>query len=81
VLRPEDFGSFECKAIPRSFKRYEKVKVKVVGPGWMKGEKLGVSRGRVVTIVDADRVRSGTEVNVRIERVVDGIYIASRMIY
>lgn len=81
VLRPEDFGSFECKAIPRSFKRYEKVKVKVVGPGWMKGEKLGVSRDRVITIVDADRVRSGTEVNVRIERVVDGIYIASRMIY
>jgi uncharacterized Fe-S cluster-containing radical SAM superfamily enzyme len=76
VLRPEDFGSFECKAIPRLFKRYEKVKVKAVGPGWMKGEKLGVSRDRVITIVDADRVRSGTEVNVRIERVVDGIYIA-----
>ncbi len=81
VLRPEDFGSFECKAIPRSFKRYEKVKVKVVGPGWMKGEKLAVARDRVITIVDADRVRSGTEVNVRIERVVGGIYIASRMIY
>jgi uncharacterized Fe-S cluster-containing radical SAM superfamily enzyme len=81
VLRPEDFGSFECKAIPRSFKRYEKVKVKVVGPGWMTGEKLAVARDRVITIVDADRVRSGTEVNVRIERVVDGIYIASRMIY
>jgi len=81
VLRPEDFGSFECKAIPRSFKRYEKVKVKVVGPGWMKGEKLAVARDRVITIVDADRVRSGTEVNVRIERVVDGIYMASRMIY
>ncbi|MDD1744587.1 MAG: radical SAM protein [Candidatus Methanoperedens sp.] len=81
VLRPEDFGSFECKAIPRSFKRYEKVKVKVVGPGWMKGEKLAVARDRVITIVDADRVRSGTEVNVRMERVVDGIYIASRMIY
>lgn len=76
MLRPEDFGSFECKAIPRLFKRYEKVKVKVVGPGWMKGEKLGVSRDRVVTIVNADRVRSGTEVNVRIERVVDGIYLA-----
>jgi len=81
VLRPEDFGSFECKAIPRSFKRYEKVKVKVVGPGWMKGEKLAVARDRVITIVDADRVCSGTKVNVRMERVVDGIYIASRMIY
>jgi uncharacterized Fe-S cluster-containing radical SAM superfamily enzyme len=79
VLRPEDFGSFECKAIPRVFKRYENVKVKVVGPGWMKGEKLGISRDRVITIVDADRVRSGTEVNVRIERVVDGIYLAKNI--
>ncbi|MDO8726967.1 MAG: radical SAM protein [Candidatus Methanoperedens sp.] len=76
VLKPEDFGSFESKAIPRVFKRYEKVKVKVVGPGWMKGEKLAVARDRVVTIVDADRFHSGSEVNVRIERVVDGIYLA-----
>jgi len=76
VLRPEDFGGFECKTIPRLFKRYENVKVKVVGPGWMKGEKLALARDRVITVVDADRVRSGTEVNVRMERVVDGIYIA-----
>jgi uncharacterized Fe-S cluster-containing radical SAM superfamily enzyme len=76
VLRPEDFGSFECKAIPRAFKRYENMKVKVVGPGWMKGEKLAVARNRVITVVNADRVRSGTEVNVRMERVVDGIYLA-----
>lgn len=76
VLKPEDFGSFECKPIPRMFKRYEKVKVKVVGPGWMKGEKLAVARDRVITIVDADRIPAGSEVYVRMERVVDGIYIA-----
>lgn len=78
VLKPEDFGSFECKPIPRMFKRYEKVKVKVVGPGWMKGEKLAVARDRVITIVAADRIPAGSEVNVRMERVVDGIYIAKR---
>jgi uncharacterized Fe-S cluster-containing radical SAM superfamily enzyme len=76
VLRPEDFGGFECKAIPRAFKRYENVKVKIIGPGWMKGEKLALARNRVITVVDADRIHSGTEVNVRIERVVDGIYLA-----
>lgn len=76
VLKPEDFGSFECKPIPRMFRRYEKVKVRVVGPGWMKGEMLAVARERVVTVVDAEKVRSGTELNVRMERVVDGIYIA-----
>ncbi|MDP2845737.1 MAG: radical SAM protein [Candidatus Methanoperedens sp.] len=76
VLTPGDFGSFECKALPRVFKRYERVKVKVVGPGWMKGEKLAVARDRVITIVDADRIPVGKEVSVRMERVVDGIYIA-----
>lgn len=78
VLKPEDFGSFEWKAIPRMFKRYEKVKVNVVGPGWMKGEKLAVARDRVLTIVDADRIPVGSEVYVRMERVVDGIYIAKK---
>jgi len=76
VLAPSDFGSHECKPLPRVFKRHERVKVKVVGPGWMKGEKLAVARERVLTIVDADKVPVGAEVYVRMERVVDGIYIA-----
>jgi uncharacterized protein len=78
VLTPQDFGSHECKAIPRVFKRYEKVKVKTVGPGWMRGEKLAVARDRVITIVDADRIPVGADVFVRMERVVDGIYIAKK---
>ncbi len=78
VLAPQDFGSHECRAIPRVFKRYEKVKVKVVGPGWMRGEKLAIARDRVITIVDADRITIGAEVFVRMERVVDGIYIAKK---
>jgi uncharacterized Fe-S cluster-containing radical SAM superfamily enzyme len=78
VLTPQDFGSFECKAIPRVFKRYEKVKVNVVGPGWMKGEKLAIAHDRVITIVNADRVPIRAEVYVRMERVVDGIYIAKQ---
>ncbi len=78
VLAPQDFGSHECKAIPRVFKRYERVKVKVVGPGWMRGEKLAIARDRVITVVDADRIPVGAEVFVRMERVVDGIYIAKK---
>ncbi len=76
VLSPSDFGSFKCKPLPRAFKRYERVKAKVVGPGWMKGEKLAVARDRAVTLVEADRIPVGAEVFVRMERVVDGIYIA-----
>jgi uncharacterized Fe-S cluster-containing radical SAM superfamily enzyme len=78
VLAPQDFGSHKCKAIPRVFKRYEKVKVKIVGPGWMRGEKLAVARDRVITVVDADRIPVGAEIFVRMERVVDGIYIAKK---
>ncbi|MBU4491779.1 MAG: radical SAM protein [Euryarchaeota archaeon] len=76
VLTPEDFGSFQCKALPRVFRRHERVKVKVVGMGWMKGEKLAVARDRVITIVDAERIPIGADVYARMERVVDGIYIA-----
>ncbi len=78
VLAPEDFGSFKYKALPRVFKRDEKVKFKVIGQGWMKGEKLAIARDRVVTIVDADRIHVGTEIFARMERVVDGIYIARK---
>lgn len=76
ILKPEDFGSFQCKALPRVFRRYERVKVKVIGHGWMKGEKLAVARDRVITVVDADRIPVRADVFVRMERVVDGIYIA-----
>ncbi len=76
VLKPGDFGSFPCKAIPRVFRRHEKARVKVVGYGWMKGEKLAVARDRVITIVDAEKIPVGRDVYVRMERVVDGIYIA-----
>ena len=78
ILSPRDFNSHECKAIPRVFKRYEKVKVKVIGPGWMKEEKLAVARDRVLTIVDAGNIPVGKGILVRIERVVDGIYMARR---
>jgi uncharacterized Fe-S cluster-containing radical SAM superfamily enzyme len=76
VLSPSDFESVECKSIPRMFKRYEKVKVKIVGPGWLKGERLAVARGRVLTVLDAEHIPVNKELLVKMERVVDGIYMA-----
>ncbi len=76
ILSPRNFGSHVCKALPRMFKRNEKVKVKIIGPGWMKGEKLAIARDRVLTIVNAGNIPVGKEISVRIERVVDGIYMA-----
>ena len=66
------------RLFPGCFRRYEKVKVEVIGPGWMKGEKLAIARDRVMTIVDAGNIPVGKEISVRIERVVDGIYMAKR---
>jgi len=78
ILTPQDFGSHECKALPRMFRRDEKVKVMVKGPGWMKGEKLAIARDRVLTVVDAGGIPVGKEISVRIERVVDGIFMARK---
>ena len=44
----------------------------------MKGEKLAVARDRVLTVVDAGNIPAGKELSVRIQRVVDGIYMAKR---
>lgn len=79
VLRPEDFGSYRCKPLPRFFKRYEKVKVKVAGYGWMQAEKLGVAKDRVITILNAQRIPVGKQVYVKIVRTMDGIYLAKPM--
>jgi len=79
ILTPEDFGSHECNALPRMFRRDEKVKVMVKGPGWMKGEKLAIAKDRVLTVADAGNIPAGKEILVRVERVVDGIYMARKL--
>ncbi|PCN50357.1 molybdenum cofactor biosynthesis protein MoaA [Candidatus Geothermarchaeota archaeon ex4572_27] len=76
VLTPQDFGIHKRPRIPQAFKRFERVKVRVIGPGWLKGEKLGEARGRAVTLVDADHIRVGSTVSATIIEVKDGLYIA-----
>jgi uncharacterized Fe-S cluster-containing radical SAM superfamily enzyme len=75
ILAPEDFNSYTCKPLPRVFSRYERVKVKVVVPGWMEGEMLAVARERAITLVGAKKIPIGAEANARMLRVKDGIYI------
>lgn len=54
VLRPEDFGIKRARSLPTPFRRFERVSVRVVGPGWLRGQWLGVARDRVVTVVGAE---------------------------
>lgn len=76
VLKPIDFNIFKLPQIPVPLRKFEKVKMRVVGPGWLKGEKLAVAKNRVITIVNAGALPIGITVYARIIRVKHNIFIA-----
>jgi|Deesub1362A_J573_1020465.scaffolds.fasta_scaffold00331_35 hypothetical protein len=76
IICPSDFGIVKKPFIPLSFRRFEKVKVKVVAQGWMRNEKIAVAKDRVITLVDAKRIPVGCEVMARIIHTKHNIYIA-----
>jgi len=78
----EDFGIKRMNILPIPFKVGEKVRVKVVAPGWLKSEKLAVDMKylRTITIIRADHIPLGSKVNVRIIRNKHNIYIAEPLV-
>ena len=76
ILRREDFDIIKLPMLPCPFKIYEKVKARIIAPGWLKGEKLAIAKGRVITIIDADDIPIETEVYAKILRIKHNIYIA-----
>ncbi len=78
IPKLEDFGMFRAKPLPKPFRVGEKVRVKIVAPGWLKGEKLAVDlRGlRTITVVNAEKLYEGMRISVRIVRNKDNIYVA-----
>jgi len=78
VLKPDDFGIVKDIKIPLSFKKGEKVRVRVVGLGWLRGEKLAVDvrRERIMTLVNASHIEVGSTVLVKILTCKDNIYVA-----
>lgn len=76
VLRPEDFNIHKRARIPSPFKKYERIKVDVVSTGWLKGEALGTSRGRAVTLIDCPASYIGRRVRATVISIKDGIVIA-----
>ncbi len=76
VLRREDFGIHKTKwRVPIVFKRFEKVSVEVVGPGWVRGEVIAVGKGRVVSVVNCE-AEVGEKIRVKVLTNKDGIYLA-----
>ena len=78
VLRPDDFRIVKDAKVPLSFKKGEKARVRVVGVGWLRGEKLAVDvrRERIITLVKAPHVEVGSTVSAKILACKDNIYVA-----
>jgi len=78
VLKPGDFGIVKDAKIPLSFKRGEKIRVRVIGIGWLRGEKLAVDvrQERLITLVKASNIEVGSTVLAKILACKDNIYVA-----
>ncbi|MCD6529623.1 radical SAM protein [Candidatus Bathyarchaeota archaeon] len=78
VLSVEDFGIHRRRMIPNPYRRFEKVKVEVVGPGWLKREKLAVTvrRDRSLTLINAEEIPVGARLRARILSTKHNILIA-----
>jgi len=76
ILKPEDFGIRKAKRVPCPFKKGETLRVRVVGPGWLKNEWLAVARNRVVSVFGVEGPPPvGRGIRVEIISVKDGIYL------
>lgn len=82
MLKPEDFGIHSRPMLPVPYRRLEKVRVKVIAPGWLKKEKLAVTlRGdRTVTLVDAEGIPIGAKVKARVLSNKHNIYVAEALL-
>jgi len=78
ILSPDDFGTHKRLKLPIPYKRFETVRVRVVGPGWLKGEALAVTEKheRIITLVNAENLSVGARLKVRIISNRDNIFIA-----
>ncbi|MGQ9641062.1 MAG: radical SAM protein [Candidatus Bathycorpusculaceae bacterium] len=68
LLKSTDFGIHKRTMLPVPYRKFEVAKVEVVGPGWLKREKLAVtSKGdRCLTLVNAEEIQVGAKLKARI---------------
>lgn len=68
VITPKDFGIHRRRMLPVPYRKFEKIKVKVAGPGWLKREKLAVTQkgDRSLTLVNAEEIPIGANVKARV---------------
>ena len=76
ILSPEDFGIHKRKMYPSPFKIGEVVKVKVLAPGWLKGEALGAAKGYAITLVNMRKIPIGEYIFAKIIKTKHNIFLA-----
>jgi len=78
ILKPEDFGIHKRRKIPIPYKRFEVVRVEVVGPGWLRNEALAITEEheRCITLINAGTIPIGARLKARIISNKDNIFVA-----
>jgi len=79
LVRMEEIGMRKARAVPKPFRAGDRIPVRVLGSGWLRGEYLGVDRSyqRIVTVIARDKaLKPGSMVLARITRDKDNIYMA-----
>jgi hypothetical protein len=76
VLTPLDFGIRAAPSVAAPFRMGERVNVRVIGPGWLKGESLASTKdGRWAVTVVGCELPIGSDVRVRLLRTRDSILV------
>lgn len=76
VLTPADFGIRHARGVAVPFKLGERISARITGPGWFRGESLGVTRdGHWNLTVVGGEFPIGHDVKVRLLRTKDGVLV------
>lgn len=78
VLTPKNFGIHPRRPVPIPFRKYEKVTVRIMHPGRVKGEFIATARNRTIQVINA-QATIGTNVRVQLTRTRGNIFVAKQI--
>lgn len=78
VLTPKNFGIHPRRPVPIPFRKYEKVTVRIMHPGRVKGEFIATARNRTIQVINT-QAAIGTNVRVQLTRTRGNIFVAKQI--
>ncbi|MEB3774266.1 MAG: radical SAM protein [Desulfurococcales archaeon] len=78
LVEPWELGFKKAPKTPEIYRVGDRVKARIIGPGWHRGEQLAVDARmqRVIAVVGREPMNPGKHVTLRIIRSKDNIYVA-----